>query len=279
MYKQIREELKNKASKEKAKISQSFFKTGKGQYGEGDVFIGVTVPEQRIIAKRYVSASLKDIEYFLQSPIHEFRFTALVILTEQFQKAKEKDRKEIFNFYIEQKEYINNWDLIDCTTPNIVGAYLFDKDKTLLYDFAQSSSMWERRMSIVATFYFIRKNQYKETLDIAELLLKDKEDLIHKAVGWMLREVGKRDQEVLEMFLKKHYTTMPRTMLRYAIEKFPEEKRKSYLNPKVLKINMREKSFEGKLPKKILKGVEGECKICKKAVQDLLAHNKSKHKI
>lgn len=221
------QELLSRRNEQRAKVSASFFKTGKGQYGEGDIFIGITVPQLRSIAKKYTSLSFKELEYFLQNPIHEFRFIALVILTEQFNKTKNK--KEIFDFYIQQRKYINNWDLIDCTTPNIIGAYLFDKDKSLLYQFAQSSIMWERRIAILATMYFIRKNHYKDTLDIAEILLKDKEDLIHKATGWLLREVGKKDQSIEEEFLKKHYKLMPRTMLRYAIERFPQEKRIFYM--------------------------------------------------
>lgn len=223
----LEKELLSEKNEAKAKVYAGFFKTGKGQYGEGDIFLGITVPKQRAIAKKYLSLNFKDLEYFLKSPIHEYRFTALVILTEQFTKAKEK--KEIFDFYIKQRKQINNWDLIDCTTPNIVGAYLFDKDKSLLYKFAQSPSMWERRIAILATFYFIKQRHYKETLDIAEILLQDKQDLIHKAVGWMLREVGKKDQTTEEQFLQKHYKVMPRTMLRYAIERFPEEKRRMYL--------------------------------------------------
>jgi len=228
----LEQELLSQKDEEKAKIYARFFKTGKGQYGEGDIFIGITVPQQRAIAKKYKKLSLKELEYFLKNPIHEFRFTSLVILTEKCTKATEKEKKEIFDFYIKQRKYINNWDLIDCTTPNIIGAYLFDKDKSLLYQLAQSSSLWDRRMAILATFYFLKKEHYKETLEIAELLLKDKQDLIHKATGWMLRELGKKNQRVEEIFLKKHAKVMPRTMLRYAIERFPKEKRTFYLKIK-----------------------------------------------
>ena len=225
----LEQELLSKKDKEKAKIYAGFFKTGKGQYGEGDIFLGVTVPQQRVIAKKYMQLTFDDLEYFLKSSIHEFRFTSLVILTQKFTKGTEKEKKEIFNFYLKQRKYINNWDLIDCTTPNIIGAYLFDKDKSLLYQFAKSPSLWERRMAILATFYFIKKKSYKETIEIAEILLQDKQDLIHKATGWMLRELGKKDQKEEEEFLKKHAQTMPRTMLRYAIEHFSEEKRKFYM--------------------------------------------------
>ncbi|MDP3728373.1 MAG: DNA alkylation repair protein [bacterium] len=225
----LEKDLLSLKNEEKAKIYADFFKTGKGQYGEGDIFLGITVPQQRIIAKKYLSLNFKDLEYFLKNPTHEYRFTSLVILTEQFKKANEKEKKKIFDFYIKQRKYINNWDLIDCTTPNIVGAYLFDKDKTILYKFAKSSSMWEHRIAILATLYFIKKNKFKETLEIAEILLNDKHDLIHKATGWMLRELGKKDQIIEEEFLQKNYKIMPRTMLRYAIERFPEEKRSLYM--------------------------------------------------
>ncbi len=225
----LEKDLLSLKNEEKAKIYSGFFKTGKGQYGEGDRFLGITVPQQRTIAKKYLSLKFKDLEYFLKNPVHEYRFTSLVILTEQFKKANEKEKKKIFNFYIKQRKYINNWDLIDCTTPNIVGAYLFDKDKTLLYQFAKSSSMWERRIAILATLYFIKKNHYRETLEIAEILLNDKQDLIHKAAGWMLRELGKRNQILEEEFLQENYKTMPRTMLRYAIERFPKEKKAFYM--------------------------------------------------
>src|SRR3989344_7381015 len=218
MINNLKSEIQKLANKEKAKIYAGFFKTGKGQYGEGDIFLGVTVPHQRVIAKKYMQLTFDDLEYFLKSSIHEFRFTSLVILTQKFTKGTEKEKKEIFNFYLKQRKYINNWDLIDCTTPNIIGAYLFDKDKSLLYQFAKSPSLWERRMAILATFYFIKKKSYKETIEIAEILLRDKQDLIHKATGWMLRELGKKDQKEEEEFLKKHAQTMPRTMLRYAIE-------------------------------------------------------------
>lgn len=228
----LEQELQTKKDDQRAKISASFFKTGKGQYGEGDIFIGITVPALRTIAKQYNALSLKELEYFLQNPIHEYRFIALIILTNRFAKATEKEKKEIFDFYIQQRKYINNWDLIDTTTPHIVGAYLFDKEKTILYEFAQSPFLWERRIAILATFYFLKRKHYKETVAIAEILLKDKEDLIHKATGWMLRELGKMDQKTEEMFLKKHSQKMPRTMLRYALERFPEEKRKLYMGAK-----------------------------------------------
>ncbi len=229
MYKEIQKELEIKSSKERARVSQSFFKTGKGQYGEGDIFIGVTVPEQRKIAKKYALASLKDIELLLKSTIHEHRLTALIILINQFRKAKEVQKKEIFDFYMQNKKEVNSWDLVDLSAPSILGVYLLDKDKDILYELTQSSDLWEKRIAIVATLAFIRKNKFEDTLKISEIFLTEKQDLMHKAVGWMLREVGKKEERVLENFLKKHYKGMPRTMLRYAIEKFPQEKRKHYL--------------------------------------------------
>ena len=227
--KQTQKDLKKLANPEKAKIMQRFFKTGKGQYGEGDIFIGPTVPEQRAIAKKYINLGFNDIEQLLVSKIHEYRLTGFFILVYQFEKADEKQRKEIVNFYLKNIKAANNWDLIDCVADKILGVYLLDKDKKLLYDFAKSNDLWEKRISIISTFTFIKNNQYKDTLKLAKILLNDSHDLIHKAVGWMLREVGKKDQKTEETFLKKHYKKMPRTMLRYAIERFEENKRQSYL--------------------------------------------------
>ncbi len=222
-------ELQSYADPKRAAISLRFFKTGKGQYGEGDHFIGVTVPQSRLIAKKYRALPLKEIKLLLANPIHEARLLALLILVEQFRNAEEKEQKEIFDFYLVNRTTINNWDLVDSSADKILGAYLFDRDTALLHTFASSNDLWERRIAIVATFYFIKQNRFEETFRIAELLLSDTHDLIHKAVGWMLREVGKRDQATLERFLLKHYTKMPRTMLRYAIERFDKEKRQFYL--------------------------------------------------
>jgi 3-methyladenine DNA glycosylase AlkD len=229
MLEQLKKELKKVSNPEKAKIYQRFFKTGKGEYGEGDILLGLTVPEMRKIAKNY-DLSLKDIQELLNIQIHEFRFTALVILISKYNKAKQEDKEEIFKLYLKNYNNINNWDLVDISCPNIIGNYLLDKERDVLYEFAESDHLWKKRIAMISTFAFIRDNQFEDTLNIAEILLKDKHDLIHKAVGWMLREVGKRDQELEEKFLKKHYKTMPRTMLRYAIEKFSEEKRKFYMN-------------------------------------------------
>ena len=227
MLDEIKKELDSKANKEKSLIYARFFKTNKGQYGEGDIFIGLTVPEQRNLAKKYIDLNFKDLEQLLSNKIHEYRLTGLLILVYKYQKNDNK--KEIFDFYLKNIHASNNWDLVDCISDKIIGKYLIDKDKKLLYDFANSNNLWKKRISIVSTFEFIKNNKFEDTLNISEILLKDSHDLIHKAVGWMLREVGKRNQDLLESFLEKHSKEMPRTMLRYAIEKFDEEKRKYYM--------------------------------------------------
>jgi 3-methyladenine DNA glycosylase AlkD len=225
----LRKEIRSLTNPEKAKLLQRFFKTGKGDYGEGDIFLGLVVPQERMLAKKYHDLSLVDCQTLLNSKIHEERMISLFILMTKYKKSEDKIKKDIFNFYISNTRNINNWDLVDLSSPKIVGNYLFDKDRKILYKLAKSQSLWERRISILATFYFIANKQFDDALNIAEILLNDKHDLMHKAVGWMLREIGKRDLEVEEDFLKKHYRSMPRTMLRYAIEKFPEERRKAYL--------------------------------------------------
>ncbi|HEC65599.1 MAG TPA: DNA alkylation repair protein [bacterium] len=231
---QLKSELKRFGSKEKAKASAWFFKTGKGQYGEGDKFLGVSVPEQRKLAKEYKDLSLSNIKSFLQSDIHEYRLTALIILVGQFEKADEKDRKKIVGFYLKHKERVNNWDLVDTSAGYILGQFLQDKkDRKILYKLARSKSLWDQRIAIISTYALIRDNQFSDTFKISKILLDHEHDLIHKAVGWMLREVGNRDQKTEEKFLKKHYKKMPRTMLRYAIEKFEEKKRKKYLNGEI----------------------------------------------
>lgn len=229
MYKKIISELIKHQRPEKSAFMERFFKTGKGQYGEGDQFLGISMPDQRKVAKKYYKITdYNDIEKLLQSPIHEYRMAGLLLLVYKYEKTSE-DKEKIYNFYIKHRKAINNWDLVDVTTPNIVGAYLLDKEKDILYKFAHSKDLWERRISILATFRFIKDNQFKDTIKISKILLKDKHDLIHKAVGWMLRELGKKDLTTLKLFLKKHYKEMPRTMLRYSIERFPEEERKRYL--------------------------------------------------
>jgi 3-methyladenine DNA glycosylase AlkD len=219
------------ADKKKAKLLQRFFKTGKGEYGEGDIFIGIIVPNQRIIAKKYIDLPLSEIQKLFKSKIHEHRLTALFILSYQYPKAKEENQKKIVDFYLKNTKYINNWDLIDLSSVEILGEYFLKHPayKKTLYKFAKSKNLWEKRISIITTFTFIRNRRFNDSLKIARTLLHDKEDLIQKAVGWMLREIGKRDLETEDKFLKEHYHTMPRTMLRYAIEKFPEKKRQFYL--------------------------------------------------
>tara|TARA_Y100000310_G_scaffold333832_1_gene412202 strand:- start:2115 stop:2813 length:699 start_codon:yes stop_codon:yes gene_type:complete len=225
----LKKQAQNLATSERAASNKWFFKTGKGQYGEGDEFIGLTMPDIRKVAKTYLHLNIKDIEQLLHSPIHEYRMIALVIWVYQFEKTDEKTKENIYKTYLNNTKWINNWDLVDVTTPNIVGNYLLDKDRKILYKLAKSKNLWEKRIAILATFAFIKNNQFKDTLNIAEILLNDNHDLIHKAVGWMLRELGKKDQSVEERFLKKHYKNMPRTMLRYSIERFDEDKRRFYM--------------------------------------------------
>lgn len=248
----IKQELEKLKNKEKAAVLQRFFKTGVGQYGEGDIFLGIVVPKQRIVANKYAhELSLDDIDDLLKSEIHEYRLTALFILVKQYvslnkskkkkiennideekNKEIEKKKKEICNFYLSHTKYINNWDLVDLSAPNIVGNFLLDKDNALplLTKMANSKNLWDKRIAIMATFEFIKNKRHKETFAIADILLNDEHDLIHKAVGWMLREVGKRiDEKIEEQFLKLHAKHMPRTMLRYAIERFSQAKKAYYM--------------------------------------------------
>lgn len=226
---EIRKKIRKLGSKERAEVSQRFFKTGKGEYGEGDIFLGLTSPQMRAIAKEYRTLANEEIISLLQSTIHEERAIALCIWVYAFAKSDDAGKKQIYELYLQQTEFINNWDLVDCSAAQIVGAYLFNKNRKPLYSLVKSNSLWERRIAIISTFHYIRQNDFVDTLKLAKLLLADKEDLIHKAVGWMLREVGKRNQEIEEEFLIEHYEKMPRTMLRYAIEKFPEPRRQMYL--------------------------------------------------
>ncbi|MBN2198170.1 DNA alkylation repair protein [Candidatus Wolfebacteria bacterium] len=225
----LKRELKLKADPERAKILQGFFKTGKGEYGEGDIFLGLVAPKIREIALKYKNLKLGDLQKLLKSKIHEERVAALRILVDKFQKSGEMERKKIFNFYLKNAKRVNNWDLVDLSAPKIVGEYLLNKNRKILYKLVKSKNIWERRIAVLATFAFIDKNEFNDSLKIAEILLKDKHDLIHKAVGWMLREMGKKSQKSLEDFLKKHFRKMPRTMLRYSIEKLSETKRKMWL--------------------------------------------------
>ena len=247
MLEKLKKELQEMTDSSQAKILQRFFKTGEDEYGEGDIFLGIKVPVQRQIAKKY-DLNLNEIQDLLNSEIHEYRLTALFILIEKYEKADGKEilaplgvpqitecwgKEAVFDFYLNNSKRINNWDLVDLSAHKIVGDWLLEKPRGVLHELAKSDSLWEKRIAIISTFAFIRKGEFGDTLAISELLLKDKHDLIHKAVGWMLREVGKRDIFILENFLKQHYKEMPRTMLRYSIEKFDEEKRKKYLRGEI----------------------------------------------
>jgi 3-methyladenine DNA glycosylase AlkD len=225
----IQDELAALGDPQVAEHSQRYFKTGPGEYGEGDRFRGIRVPVLRKLAQRHKAIRLADVETLLHSPFHEDRLLALLILVRQFGRVGSQAQEKIYNLYLSNTRYINNWDLVDSSAGYIVGAYLLDRDRSPLVELARSSLLWERRIAIIATSYFIGQNQFAETLKVARVLLTDREDLIHKAVGWMLREIGQRDQATEEAFLREHYRQMPRTMLRYAIEKFPEPQRQAYL--------------------------------------------------
>jgi 3-methyladenine DNA glycosylase AlkD len=229
----IQKQLRRLADKAIAEHSRRFFKTGKGQYGHGDKFLGIRIPALRKMAGQYRGVTIEQASWLLKSEFHEERLLALLLLVAMFKKANDKGKRAIYTLYLENTRFINNWDLVDCSAEHIVGAYLRSRDKRPLYDLAVSDMLWERRISIMSTLGFIKHNKFADTLKIAEILLEDKEDLIHKAVGWMLREIGKRNIETEEKFLKKYYKQMPRTMLRYAIEKFPAQQRQRYLKGKV----------------------------------------------
>ena len=221
--------LKSLGDRERAKVNQRFFKTGKGEYAEGDVFVGLRVPEIRQWAREYEKLSFAEITRLLHSPIHEARLLALLILVQSYRKGDATFQRQIYNLYLQNTRFINNWDLVDVSAEHIVGRYLKNRSRSPLHTLAGSDLLWERRISILATFHYIKCGEFAETLRIAERLLRDPEDLIHKAVGWMLREIGNRDRLTEEAFLKRHYRMMPRTMLRYAIETFPERLRQQYL--------------------------------------------------
>lgn len=225
----LKSEIRQLSNPQNALNLSRFFKTGKGQYGEGDIFVGIKVPDLRTIAAKYKDISLSDAEQLLQSPIHEERMLALFIFTKKFEKANEFAKSEIFNAYLENRQFINNWDLVDLSAPQIVGGFLLNKERTILYELAESQVLWDKRIAIISTFTFIKNKQFSDSFRLADILLHDKHDLIHKAVGWMLREIGKRDIEAEKDFLQDRYNSMPRTMLRYAIEKFEEHERQKYL--------------------------------------------------
>ncbi|MEM3074662.1 MAG: DNA alkylation repair protein [Candidatus Pacearchaeota archaeon] len=233
MFEKIESELKILKNPDRIPIYQNFFKTGKGEYAEGDVFFGISVPLQRKIAQKYVGASFNDVKSLLLSKIHEFRLTGFFILLYKFEIAKdEREKREIIDFYLDNIHCANNWDLIDCVAHKLLGRWLIDKDKSLLYNYAKSDNLWKKRIAIISTLHFIKSNKFSDSLKISKMLLSDDQDLIHKAVGWILREIGKRDEEILREFLKENYYHMSRTTLRYAIERFPERKRLNYLKGK-----------------------------------------------
>jgi 3-methyladenine DNA glycosylase AlkD len=226
---EIQHKLAALADPKRASSSQRYFKTGPGEYGEGDSFRGIRVPVLRGLCREHQDTSIAEAERLLASSFHEDRLLALLLLARRYAKGDAGTREKIYRLYLKKTKYINNWDLVDSSAGDIVGAYLWDKDREPLYKLAVSRSLWERRIAIIATSCFIKRGEFQDTLNIAEMLLEDREDLIHKGVGWMLREVGNRDRETEEKFLREHYRQMPRTMLRYAIEKFPEEERQRYL--------------------------------------------------
>jgi len=228
MLNQIKKDLNKLGSKKRAEASAWYFKTGKGEYGQGDVFLGLTSQQTKDVAKKYFGEiTFSDLQKLLNSKIHEHRMAGLRMMVSKYQKGE--DKTKVFNFYLKNTKRINNWDLVDVSALRIVGDYLLDKDRSILYKLAKSKNLWEKRISAISTFRFIKENDFKDSLNIAEILLNDEHDLIHKAVGWMLREIGKKNQGVEERFLKKYYKVMPRTMLRYAIERFEKNKRKFYM--------------------------------------------------
>lgn len=226
----VKSDLQEASDPLHAEKLQDFFKTGKGEYGEGDIFLGARVPEQRRIAKKHRNIPLKDVLDLLRSDIHEHRLTSLFILTDQYVKADKQKKEEIVNLYLDNTGFINNWDLVDSSAHKILGAWLIDKPRDILYSLAKSESIWERRISIISTFSFINEGDLADAVALAKILINDEHDLIHKACGWVLREVGKKNNDKLISFLDKYYLKMPRTMLRYAIEKLPETQRKHYLS-------------------------------------------------
>lgn len=229
----VRQALDEVAEPERRDHLQRYFKTSKGEYGEGDRFRGVRVPMVRKVAKQFRDIDLMIVVKLLRSPYHEDRLTSLLIMIDKFDRGDAKLQNQIFQLYLDNTTHINNWDLVDTSAPQVVGAYLQEKDREILINLAKSGVIWERRIAMLSTYHFIKQDEFKDALRIADLLLTDKEDLIHKAVGWMLREIGNRDRQTEEEFLKPRYNQMPRTMLRYAIEKFPPQMRKAYLNGEI----------------------------------------------
>ena len=226
----LEQSLAELANPDIARHSGRFFKTGRGEYGEGDEFLGIRVPELRKLVRRFPDLQLATIVDLLQSSFHEKRLLAALMLVNRYQKGDLIVQEDVYNCYLDHLgTAINNWDIIDTTCPHIIGAWLYERDRSILFTLSLSDNLWKRRASMLACFYFIRRNDFTDALRIAETLLRDREDLIHKATGWMLREIGKRDQETEERFLREHCTDMPRTMFRYAIERFDQQKRLQYL--------------------------------------------------
>jgi 3-methyladenine DNA glycosylase AlkD len=225
----LKRDLRRHASARKAAVLQRFFKTGPGEYGEGDRFLGVVVPDIRAVARRFRGMPIPAFVPLLKSPFHEERLLGLLMLVDRYERGNDREKARACRCYRAHLPYINNWDLVDLTAPNIVGAHLERRNKAFLFVWARSDSLWKRRIAVLATFHYIRQGRFGETLRLARMLLDDPEDLIHKATGWMLREIGKRDVRVLEAFLRRHARRMPRTMLRYAIERLPERTRRTYM--------------------------------------------------
>lgn len=232
-YQEILDYLRNLANPEQAEQLQRFFKTAEGEYGFGDKFLGIRVPILRKASKKFKNTPLNVVEKLLKSEYHEVRLFSLYLLVLRFSKGDLAEQAEIYNLYLGNTKYVNNWDLVDSSAHYIVGPYLEDKDRTILFELAKSTSLWERRIAIMSTFHFIKIKEFDGALQISEILLNDEEDLIHKATGWMLREIGNRDKAVEVAFLKSRYKIMPRTMLRYAIEKFGKEERQKYLKGRI----------------------------------------------
>lgn len=229
IVKEIQHTLESYSTPEKKEFLPYFFKTGKGQYGEGDKFLGVVVPDTRRVARQYKNINFKDVSELFKSEYHECRLCALLILIEKFKKSDEKGKKEIVDFYLANTRYINNWDLVDLSCKDIIGEYLVGKERSVLYKLAESELLWDQRIAIISTFAFIRKGDLEDIFRLSEKLIDHTHDLMHKAIGWMLREAGKKDKGRLCGFLDKYHKTMPRTMLRYSIEKFSPEERKHYM--------------------------------------------------
>ena len=227
---QIQKHIRRFANRKKAEILRGFFKTGPGEYGEGDTFLGIQVPTIRQIEKKFRGTPLGEIKKLIRSRIHEERLLALLMLVQLYAEGDGVLKEKIYDFYVKSTKYINNWDLVDLSAPNIVGKHLSDRSRKPIYALAKSRDLWKRRIAIMATFHFIKRGDFADTLRISRMLITDDHDLVHKAVGWMLREIGKRSLPAEERYLKLHYRNMPRTMLRYAVERFPEGKRQRYLN-------------------------------------------------